>query len=95
MTKSPLFAVVIAMPMLALPAIAPAQVSNDETGSISRTNPPRILTENAVRERLTRAGYTAIGSIDHDSDGVWRTTAMKGDSMMSISVNPEGTIEDR
>lgn len=86
MMRSALFAVVIA-----LPAIATAQ----ETGSINRVEPTRILTENEVRERLTAAGYTAIGSIERDTDGVWRTTAMKGDDMMSIGVNREGNIEDR
>lgn len=86
MMRSALFAVVIA-----LPAIAAAQ----ETGSINRVDPTQALTEHQVRERLTAAGYTAIGSIERDGDGVWRTTAMKGDDMMSIGVNRDGDIEDR
>ena len=90
MIRSALFAVVIA-----LPVIAAAQDSTDQTGSIKPTDPSRVLTEHQVRERLTNAGYTAIGSIERDADGVWRTTGMKGDNMMSISVNHGGTIEDR
>ena len=43
----------------------------------------------------TRAGYTAIGSIEPGADGVWRTTAMRGANMMSVSVNRDGAIEDR
>ncbi|MGV3550260.1 hypothetical protein [Rhizobium sp.] len=90
MMRSVLFAVVIA-----LPVIATAQDNSDKTGSIARTDPAGILSEQQVRDRLAGEGYTAIGSIERDTDGIWRTTAMKGDTMMSISVNPGGAIEDR
>jgi hypothetical protein len=90
MKRSALFAVVIALPVIAF-----AQDSTDRTSSINRVDPARILTEHQVRERLTKSGYTAIGAIDRDADGVWRTTAMKGDNMMSVSVSRGGTIEDR
>ena len=59
MMRSALFALAVA-----LPAIAAAQDTADQTGSINRTDPARVLTEQGVRDRLTRAGYTAIGSID-------------------------------
>ena len=78
--RSALFAV-----MIAVPVIAAAQDNADKTGSITPVDPTRILTEHEVRDRLTKAGYMAIGSIERDADGVWRTTAMKGDNMMSIS----------
>lgn len=90
MKRSVLIAVAIA-----LPVIAAAQDSTDRTGSINPVDPARNLTEHQVRERLAKSGYTAIGALDRDSDGVWRTTAMKGDNMMSVSVNLGGTIEDR
>lgn len=87
MIRSALFAVAIA-----LPVIATAQDMN-QTGSINPTSP--MVTEHQARERLLRAGYTAIGSLERDSDGIWRTTAMKGDDMMSVAVNRDGNIEDR
>ena len=87
MKRSALLAVAVALPLMAA-----AQQDPDHTGSIPKTD---SLTEQQVRDRLTSAGYTAIGTLDLDSEGFWRTTAMKGDDMMSISVNRNGSIEDR
>jgi hypothetical protein len=89
MKRNALFAAVIA-----LPVIAAAQES-DTTGSITPIDPGSILTEQQARSRLVRAGYSAIGTLSRDSDGIWRTTAMKGDTMMSVSIAEDGTIEDR
>lgn len=77
---------------VALPLMAAAQQNPDHTGSIPQTE---SLTEQQVVRRLEAAGYTAIGTLNLDSEGFWRTTAMKGDDMMSISVNRDGSIEDR
>lgn len=90
MMRSAVFAVAIA-----LPVVAGAQEMMDRTGSISPADPHGIVTERQARNRLAEAGYTAIGALERDSDGVWRTTAMKGDSMMSVSLGEDGTIEDR
>lgn len=87
MKRSALLAVAVALPLM-----ASAQQNPDYTGSIPKAE---SLTEPQVRKRLTSAGYTAIGTLELDSEGVWRTTAMKGDAMMSISVNGNGSIEDR
>jgi hypothetical protein len=89
MNKSALFAAVIALPVIA------AAQDTDKTGSITRVDPSNILTEQQARDRLVKAGYTAIGTLDRDSDGNWRTTAMKGDIMMSVAIGEDGTIEDR
>ena len=90
MMRSALFAAAIA-----LPVVAGAQDTTDQTGSISRVDPDGILTEQQARDRLTEAGYTAIGTLDRDSDGIWRTTAMKDDNMKSVAITENGTIEDR
>lgn len=87
MKRSALLAVAVALPLM-----ASAQQNPDHTGSIPQTG---NLTEQQVRHRLKIAGYTAIGTLDLDAEGFWRTTAMKGDDMMSISVNRDGSIEDR
>lgn len=52
------------------------------------------FTESQVRERLAAAGYSAIGTLDLDTDGIWRTTAMKGDTLVSISFDYQGNIID-
>ena len=77
---------------IALPVMAAAQQDPNHTGSIPQTT---HLTEHDVRQRLETAGYTAIGSLERDSEGFWRTTAMKGEDMRSVSVSRDGNIEDR
>ena len=77
---------------VALPLMAAAQQNPDYTGSIPQAD---SLSEEQVRLKLKSAGYTAIGTLNLDSEGFWRTTAMKGDDMMSISVDSNGSIEDR
>lgn len=88
MKRSVLFAAAIALPVIA------AAQDTDTTGSINPVDPGGIVTEQQARDRLTSAGYTAIGTLDRDSDGIWRTTAMKGDNMISVAVTESGTIED-
>lgn len=88
MKRSALFAAAIVLPVIA------AAQETDNTGSITPVDPPGAVTEQQVRHRLASAGYTAIGALDRDSDGIWRTTAMKGDNMMSVAVNENGQIED-
>ncbi|UVC10463.1 PepSY domain-containing protein [Rhizobium sp. TH2] len=88
------------------PAAAIAQ-EGDTTGSI---NPPVVtddgnanmpvpgensFTEPQVRERLAAAGYTGIGHLDLESDGVWRTTAMKDDTLVSLGVDHQGNIVEK
>lgn len=89
MKKSALFAAAILLPVIA------AAQETDQTGSITPVDPTSIQTEQQARERLIAAGYTAIGTVDRDAEGIWRTTAMKGDNMMSVAVNEDGAIEDR
>ena len=90
MMRTALFAAAIA-----LPVVAGAQDTTDQTGSISPANPDSVVTEQQARDRLAKAGYTAIGAFDRDDGGIWRTTAMKGVNMMSVAVSANGTIEDR
>jgi hypothetical protein len=87
MIRSTLFAAAMMLPLIA--------AAQDRTGSIPAREPRRIVTEQQVRDHLAGAGYTAIGTLDRDADGIWRTTAMKGGNMMAVGVGQDGTIEDR
>ena len=89
MNRTALFAAAILLPVIA------AAQETDQTVSITPVDPAGTLTEEQARDRLAAAGYTAIGTLDRDADGIWRTTAMKGDNMMSVAVNENGAIEDR
>jgi hypothetical protein len=81
--------------MIALPAMAFAQDASVTTGSINQVDRAHVLSEEQVRDRLARAGYTAIGTLDRDSYGSWRTTAMKGPDMRAVTVDRSGEIEDQ
>lgn len=71
-----------------------AALAQDTTGSISPSG-DKSFTESQVRERLTAAGYTGIGYLDLESDGVWRTTAMKDDTLVSLGVDDQGNIVEK
>lgn len=90
----------------ALLAISPLSAwSQDTTGSIT----PQVeedgvavpmagensFTEGQVRERLSAAGYSSIGTLDLDTDGIWRTTAMKDGLLVSVSFDFQGNIIHR
>jgi hypothetical protein len=86
------------------PAAALAQ-EGDTTGSITPpvddggSNVPapgeNSFTEQQVRERLAAAGYTGVGSLHLDSDGVWRTTAIKEDTLVSLGLDHQGNIIEK
>lgn len=79
---------------LMLPSVAATQ-ENDTTGSIPPAVRSETMSEAQVRDMLASAGYTAIGTLEQDSEGIWRTTAMLGQNMMAVSVTKNGDIEDR
>jgi hypothetical protein len=74
-----------------MPAAAFAQ---DTTGSINPSG-ENSFTEPQVRQRLGAAGYTGIGYLYLESDGVWRTTAMKDDTLVSVGVDDQGNITEK
>ena len=91
MKRSAMIAIAIA---IVLPAPAIAQDPADQTGSISTETRENVLSEEQARAKLIDAGFTAIGTMQLDLEGVWRTTAMKGNDMMSIAITRQGDIED-
>ena len=78
--------------------LSPLPASAQDTTSAGEVEVPMAgensFTESQVRERLAAAGYSAIGTLDLDTDGIWRTTAMKGDKLVSISFDYKGNIID-
>ena len=76
-------------------SIAPPVVTPDDSGANVPVPDNKSFTESQVRERLAAAGYTGIGYLDLDSDGVWRTTAMKEDTLVSLGVDDQGNIIEK
>jgi len=92
-------------------ALTPAVAFTQDGGTTGSINPPagtsddgnatapvpseNSFTESQVRERLAEAGYTGIGSLMLDSDGVWRTTAIKEDTLVSLGLDQQGNIVEK
>jgi hypothetical protein len=90
--------------LLLSPAAGLAQ-DTDTTGSITPPAEDTIIdtpaagensfTEAQVRARLTNAGYSSIGTLDLDTDGIWRTTAMKDGELVGVAFDHKGNIVER
>lgn len=50
------------------------------------------FTETQVRDRLARSGYSQIGPLRKNGDGIWRGEAVHGGNQVSIGVDYRGAI---
>ena len=50
------------------------------------------FTESQARSRLTKAGYTGVGALAKDKDGVWRGTATKGGAQVQVGLDYKGNV---
>ena len=76
-------------------SIAPPAVTSDETNPDGSVPGESSFTEPQVREHLSQAGYTGIGWLTLESDGVWRTTAIKEGDLVSLGVDRQGNIIEK
>jgi hypothetical protein len=76
-------------------SITPQAVTPDDSNPNAPVPGENSFTEEQVRARLAAAGYTGIGSLNLDSDGVWRTTAIKEDTLVSLGLDGKGNIIEK
>jgi len=50
------------------------------------------FTEDQARSRLTKAGYTGVGALTKDTNGVWRGTATKGGAHVQVGLDYKGNV---
>lgn len=67
------------------PAPAPADANAPLPGANS-------FTEGQAKSRLEANGYTAIGELKKDDNGVWKGTATHGGQPVTVSVDYRGNI---
>lgn len=48
--------------------------------------------EGQAKSRIEASGYNNVSSLKKDNDGVWRGTAQKGGSAVSVSVDFQGNV---
>ncbi len=79
------------------PALKPAEPST--TGAITPrqdANAPRAgansFTEAQAKSRIEEFGFTGVGQLQKDKDGVWRGTATKEGKSVSVALDYRGNV---
>lgn len=70
----------------------PAVVTNETPAAIEPAAGRNSFTEAQARERLMQNGYTNIGTLRADSNGVWRGTARMKNSSLKVAVDYQGNV---
>jgi hypothetical protein len=67
-----------------------------KTDSGNNSNMPvkgsNSFTESEAKARITAQGYTQVGPLQKDGDGVWRGVATKDGQHHSVSVDYQGNV---
>ena len=95
----------IALAMLAGSAIAqttpPANPAAPSNPAINSTGPNNLgapaagansFTEGQAKSRLNDQGYTDVGTLAKDKDGVWRGKATRNGQSVSVGVDYQGNV---
>ena len=64
-------------------------------GTASAQNPPagrNSFTEGQAKSKIEDAGYSNVGELKKDHNGVWRGKANKGGSPINVSVDFQGNV---
>ena len=67
---------------------APDVANQRAPGTMS--GPP--ASEAQAKELILRDGYTQVGELKKDADGMWRGSAMRGDKQMQVTVDKDGKV---
>jgi putative membrane protein len=52
------------------------------------------FTEGEAKSRLEKAGYTDVGALKKDDQGIWRGTASKNGKSVKVSLDYKGNISE-
>ena len=89
------FLTAIAVASMALPMAAVAEVPATVVQPSATTAPlegANSFTEAQARKRIEDAGFSGIGALTMDDQGVWRTAATKNGATMTVSVDFKGNV---
>lgn len=70
----------------------PAVVTSDTPSSGVLVEGKNSFTEDQAKQRIADAGYTDVGALKLDDQGIWRTTASKGGKSMSVGLDYQGNV---
>jgi hypothetical protein len=91
---------------LAIPAMAqqpsPPANRNAKTPAVNTPNSPpnpgapvagaNSFTESQAKSRIEANGFTSVGQLKKDRDGVWRGTATQSGKSVKVSVDFQGNV---
>ena len=79
-----------------LAQVAPSGPPPDGAPAQSEVRPgANSFTEDQARSRLENAGYSEIGELRLDADGIWRGSAHYGPHRVEVSIDYRGAIVRR
>lgn len=70
----------------------PAVVTPDTKNAPVLVEGENSFTEDQAKERITAAGYTDVSALTLDDKGIWRATASKGGTSMSVGLDYQGNV---
>lgn len=66
--------------------------SSDQNNSDKPVAGRNSFTEGQAKSKIEDAGYTNVGELKKDDNGVWRGKASKGGSATNVSVDFQGNV---
>jgi hypothetical protein len=60
--------------------------------SAADTAPPGNMTEAAAKAAIEADGYKGVRALARGSDGVWKASALRGQTEVQLSVGPTGSV---
>lgn len=86
-----------AVPGTAMPDRSGATTTNQGTSSQSTAPAPgaNSFTEGQARSRMEAAGFTNVGELTKDEQGIWRGRAMRGGQQVSVMLDYQGNVTTR
>ena len=96
----------VALVAIAIPAMAqqpsPPANRNANTPAVNTPNSPpnpgapvagaNSFTEGQAKSRIEAQGFTSVGQLKKDRDGVWRGTATQSGKSVKVSVDFQGNV---
>jgi len=70
----------------------PAVDTDDTTQTTALTPGANSFTEGQAREAIEKQGYTDVGPLMQNENGVWSATAMKDGAQATVSVDYKGVV---
>jgi hypothetical protein len=74
-------------------AFVPAnEAASTLSASDADTAPPGNMTAAAAKAAIEADGYKAVRALARGSDGVWKASALRGETEVLLSVGPTGSV---